>query len=69
MSRLRVAPALSLFHEKLLTAFAYTQGTSKAEIVKRGIANVIGAMDEKQRDQLLKLYERMSPEERKNPGR
>jgi hypothetical protein len=67
MERKRVHPTLNSYQEKIVVAMAFNDGIEPASIVKCSIGDKIKNLSDNEREYYLKLYERMTPEERKNP--
>jgi len=55
--------------QKLLTADAFNGSRDKIDIIKELLRKHYESMPEAQVAKLLGLYERMTPEERKRPGK
>lgn len=65
----KLHPTLNSYQEKIVTAMSFNSGIDMAAIMKDSLGDRIKNLPEKERDYYLKLYDRMTEEERKNPTR
>lgn len=66
---MRVNPTINKYQEKLVIALAHRRSLKPATLIKEGISKLFDSLDERDREVLLKHYENMTPEERKNPDK
>ena len=57
------------YYQEMITALAFSEGTTKSKIAGDLLKKKIDSLDPHKRAFLEDVYKRMTPEQRKNPGK